>query len=841
MVCSPGAKHKLGQNDWVYRELEWWIENRNTAPIIIDSTGEGERWIPNELFKRWPKAQQVVVRPREWENSSEREREKEEKNAVTRIVEGICISERHVHYEDLEREKDRSRQLRRLSISLFLLVIVAAALAVFGWWQLRIATNSREEALVARDSARQAEEQAKSQTELAHRQLSRFLASDAERLIAERPALAGLLAVEAARRGHSAAIEDSLRNVLRSVNGYSLSKHEGGVSSVALSANGQTLVTGGQGQNLLVWDLTQREAKPLVLEDVYEGRSIALSADGKTLVSASDKETAMWDLTQPEPKVRELGDVTTSVALSADGRTLVSGSIVMARGELWVLSQPEVETRVVRYLETSGYGVSSVAVSADGQTVVVQAKEVRVWDLTQREAKPLVLEDVYEGRSIALSADGKTLVSASDKEIAVWDLTKPEPVARTVDIGATSVALSADGRTLVSGSKDHKVRMWNLTRLEGKPRLLRVLNGHENSVTSIALSADGRIAVSGGEDGTVRVWDLPQPDAVLRGQNMALSADGHILVYSSGDDVLIQDLRKPDIEALVLGVHEGVVHNVAVSADGHTVASSSGKDETVRVWELNRPKAELRVLRGINVSSLSFSAGKQTLWLANNSSGNVMVWDLTKADTEPRVIGRHSDLCSVALSIDGHTLVSGGLNHEVYFWDLTQPEPVARKVGIGGPSVAVSADGQTVVFGSNEDKTVRVWDPSQPEVEAQVLGEYEGWVNSVAVSAKGQTVVSGNEDKTVLWDLTQPEVEAQVLGVHEGWVNSVAVSADGQTVVSGSDDERVQVWHRDLIEIEELIPRLCRWVGRNMTSNEWENYFPGSEYRATCPQWPVFN
>ncbi len=33
--------------------------------------------------------------------------------------------------------------------------------------------------------------------------------------------------------------------------------------------------------------------------------------------------------------------------------------------------------------------------------------------------------------------------------------------------------------------------------------------------------------------------------------------------------------------------------------------------------------------------------------------------------------------------------------------------------------------------------------------------------------------------------------------------------------------------------------RACRIAGRNLTQAEWQQFFPGSPYRLTCPQWPA--
>src|SRR5258708_21782220 len=33
-ICTPGSFSDQGKKDWVHRELDWWLENRNTPPIL---------------------------------------------------------------------------------------------------------------------------------------------------------------------------------------------------------------------------------------------------------------------------------------------------------------------------------------------------------------------------------------------------------------------------------------------------------------------------------------------------------------------------------------------------------------------------------------------------------------------------------------------------------------------------------------------------------------------------------------------------------------------------------------------------------------------------------------
>ena len=102
--------------------------------------------------------------------------------------------------------------------------------------------------------------------------------------------------------------------------------------SVAISADGKTIVSGDYNGTVHRWDAQTGAAigQPLTGHLSWVS-SVAISADGKTIVSGShDRTVRRWDgktgAPIGQPLTNRLGSVT-SVAISADGKTIVSGSL----------------------------------------------------------------------------------------------------------------------------------------------------------------------------------------------------------------------------------------------------------------------------------------------------------------------------------------------------------------------------------------------------------------------------------------------------------------------------------------------------------------------------------
>lgn len=228
-------------------------------------------------------------------------------------------------------------------------------------------------------------------------------------------------------------------------------------------------------------------------------RALAISSDGQTLLSGSfDGSAIRWSLTRDvaEQVLRFHSDAVNATALLKDGRAATAGAD--GRIAIWTPGNQKPDS----VFEGHTAPIAGLAISPGGTTLASASWDhtVRLWPLTGGPAK------VLEGHSqnvnaVAFSNDGKTLVSASyDLTIRIWPLdTNAAPSIITLPAPLNSVAVSTNGEIAAGGADGRVYFLDRSGKLEGSlvagPIPVIALAGSKDNALLAAADIRGSVAI----------------------------------------------------------------------------------------------------------------------------------------------------------------------------------------------------------------------------------------------------------------------------------------------------------------------------------------------------------
>lgn len=228
-------------------------------------------------------------------------------------------------------------------------------------------------------------------------------------------------------------------------------------------------------------------------------RAVAVSADGQTGISGSfDTSAIRWSMTKnsAEQVLRFHESAVNAVAALRNGYATGGEDGKIA---IWATGNPV----PVRTMEGHTAPIVALVLSPDGETLASASWDhtIRLW--TIKGGEPKVLKGHTAAvNGIAFSRDGKQLVSAGyDVAVRFWQLDTGAEAAFNLPTPLNGIAIAPDGE-IVAGGADGKLYFLNQ-----RGEILAEVQASESPVVSLAMSPDGNLIAAAGIRGSVAIVD----------------------------------------------------------------------------------------------------------------------------------------------------------------------------------------------------------------------------------------------------------------------------------------------------------------------------------------------
>ena len=699
--------------------------------------------------------------------------------------------------------------------------------------------------------------------------------ADARRASAQAPLLDDLatgllLAVAALDVEDSAQARENLGSVLTAAGPLSGVRDLGEVvgrpgtawiAHLAASADGDLLAASVAQEGVQLFSTPDLE--PIDFQEYFASPAVALSADGTQMAVAVDDGVSairLYDMPAGVPSERQLGGVPeglridySSLDFSRDGRRVRAEFLHPEdRGEagnpvgttaIWDLGHPS-EPVFTERVPNRG----ATALSPDGRRLYVAVageRALRVYDVDSgrlvRSAQEPRLTRSGGANSIEVSPDGATLAVAAGSRVMLFDTRTLEPTgpalrAHTARVNDVSYAHS--GRLLVSASEDHTAIVWEVT--SGDP--LHRFVGRDR-LRNAAFGADDRTVYATGGDGLILAWGVNGISRLLTlgesAQARVEQVDGESLPAPDGHTVARVRAGRLWFEDVTSGSSTPQVPNhdtgFTWSPDARWLLSTNERG-VVRVWDAARgaPVARTVVERSEQVLA-AFSPDSATVYVSSDSTLRTLereslrpTYDDIEFDNLPTTLLPHP--------VDGSVIVILREGRLIRVRPQTGAILSSVPPGLLAPEDQMGALSPTDSFMAAPDATHHVrlldletlnWIGSDPNAQ---MGDH------ITYAPDGSQFATLQPERIRLWDGRTGEYQASLSLPGLTSDPSISYLPDSSGLLVAAKDGRT--WTVNT-RTSTWVPRACRIAGRNLTRAEWQQFFPTSPYRVTCPQWPA--
>lgn len=303
--------------------------------------------------------------------------------------------------------------------------------------------------------------------------------------------------------------------------------------------------------------------------------------------------------------------------------------------------------------------------------------------------------------------------------------------------------------------------------------------------------------------GLVSLWDAESGEQTWKTEFgvkpvvvAKFSPDGSRLAVGTWDAVVgIWDLASPqDPLQLDFGDVAGysAIDDIAFSPDGTRIAAAS-KNGSPRIWNLATGGIE-GDFRGHSSAVFSIAFADDQTLLSGGSDGVLAFWDTSRAELADRRFGHDNRIGSIAVRPGGLEIATASADRTVRIWS----RPATGRFEAENRSrfaygTALSQDCRLLAAGGSSPAEVTVWDAESRKV-LHTLAGLEGSINFLAFGPDSLLVGGNWSSEMVVWNAATGETVRRLDVENLGGVQQCACSADGKWIAASMRNRVVAVW-----------------------------------------------
>lgn len=527
---------------------------------------------------------------------------------------------------------------------------------------------------------------------------------------------------------------------------YQLDQGKRGLVSVKFNPDSTKLVTAMEDGSIILWNAKNGEQISIMTGHSKYVNLAIFSPDGKKILSVSDDETAIvWETDSAKLLYRLEGHTSEIKSGSFDSWGNRVLTISFSEAILWDANTGE---RLHSYKIAGGIH-NGAALYPNNNSVITASGDCQVW-MDYADRLKCSLADYNTDQSyqyynqVIVSADGKTLVVLSGKDIRVWQLT-------------SKIFYKAQGE---------RYTIWDISP-------------DSNKMIGINL----RNAI---------IWDAKtgEPLTTLSDNTYIneawFSPDGNKIVTDHGKNLVLWDAATG--KQLTTITSNNYIGFLQFSPDSTKILiqySTSGNNTVIR--DASSGKFICRLSTGY-ITTACFSRDGTKVVTAERYKRKASIWDVQTGELLVELKGQEENMENAEFNADGTRVVTFSDYRTATVWNSITGEALFQLKGHLGMlcSASFSPDGKKIVT-SSWDETAIIWDAQTGELLTR-LEEYNNIIVSARFSPDGKLVVTASDSgSVVVWDVTTGKTLSEYQ-VDIGVMKSASFSPDGTGIIISSKE-----------------------------------------------------